>query len=152
MVRARTVAIGAITVVALGAFAATVIGGEDEGQPPGNPPAADAEVIRAQRVDGPGGPLGWRPRRGKDPRVFYFETQTPLTVPMGPGGEIIEKCPKGSIATNGYWYIKETFQGFGLSDQGSSPAGFRRWAFYWENESPAEIQNLTLGMVCDRDG
>lgn len=150
MVRARTAAIGAITVVAVGALAATVIGGEDESQVAGNPPPKGFEqVVGTHRVNGP---LGGRPSAAKGPQVFYYETRTPLTVPTGPGGKIVEKCPKGSIATNGYWFIDQKFVGFGLSDQGSSPAGFRRWAFYWDNESGAEIQNLTLGMVCDRDG
>ena len=153
MVRARTAAIGAVTVVALGALAATVIGGEGESQIPGNPPPKGFEqVIDVQPVSGSGDPVDGRPSTAKDPQVFYFETRKPLTVPTGPGGKIVEKCPKGSIATNGYWYIEGTYQGFGLTDQGSSPAGFRRWAFYWRNDSPAEIKNLTLGMVCDRDG
>ena len=149
MARARMAAIGVLTVVAVGALAATVIGGEDEGPDgPGNPPAAGVEVVGTDRVSGPQG----RPSTAKGPNVFYYETRAPLTVAPGRGGALIEKCPKGSIATNGYWYIKKTFQGFGLSDQGSSPAGFRRWAFYWENLNAEEIQNLTLGMVCDRDG
>jgi hypothetical protein len=124
-----------------------VIGGQDDGsQVPGNPrPAGFEGVLDTDRV-------GMRPSTAKEPKVFYFETSAPMTVPPGRGGAIIEKCPKGSIATNGYWYIKKTYQGFGLSDQGSSPAGFRRWAFYWENVNDAEIQKLTLGMVCDRDG
>ncbi len=151
MVRARRAAIGAVTVVALGTLAATVLGGQNQSQVPGNPPPKGFEqVVDAHRVIGP--PDG-RPSMAKDPQVFYFENRDePLTVAPGPGGKIVEKCPKGSIATNGYWYIKGTFTGFGLTDQGSSPAGFRRWAFYWQNDSPTEIRNLILGMVCDRDG
>ncbi|MEO8092516.1 MAG: hypothetical protein ABI726_07405 [bacterium] len=137
--------------MALGALAATVIGGEDKSQAPGNPPPPGFEqVVDADRVQGD--PPGGRPSTAKGPRVFYYETSTPLTVPDGPGGMIVKKCPKGSIATNGYWYIDQIFDGFGLSDQGSSPAGFRRWAFYWRNESGGPIENLILGMVCDRDG
>ena len=97
-----------------------------------------------------------RPDAAKDPKVFYYETSRPITVPVGDsqgfGGETIEKCPKGSIATNGYWYIKGQYAGFGLDDQGSSPAGFRRWTFYWQNETGEEIPGVTLGMVCDSDG
>lgn len=147
MIRVRTVAIGAATVAALGVLAGTVIGGK--APVPGNPPSAGAEVLQAKRVGGP--PIG-RPDAGKDPKVFYFETREPMTVQPGAGGEMIEKCPKGSIATNGYWYVKGIYSGFGLSDEGSSPAGFRRWAFYWDNETTEAIENVTLGMVCDRDG
>ena len=148
MSRGRAAAAGAAAIAALGVLAGTVVGGDPPAQVPGNPPSKGTDVVVAERVGDP--PLG-RPQ-AKDPRVFYYETQQPVTIQPGPGGEVIGKCPRGSIATNGYWYIEGTYAGFGLDDQGSSPAGFRRWAFYWENERTEAIDGVTLGMVCDRDG
>jgi hypothetical protein len=110
-------------------------------------PPPGTEMVEVKRVEGPAGK-----KHGSQPRVFYLETIQPLTIQPGPGGEIIEKCPKKSRAINGYYYKKGLFTGFGLDDQGSSPSGFRRWAFYWDNESPTPIDGVTLGLVCDKDG
>ena len=152
MVHARAIAALILAAAGLAALAANVIGGETPG-PPGNPPGPNASALEVERVAGPAG------KRAPKPRVFYLETRQALNdIPPGPGGEIIEKCPKKSVAINGYFYKKELFTGFGLDEQGSSPAGFRKWAFYWDNVATdtegkgVEIDGVILGMVCDKDG
>lgn len=154
--RKRTGATGALTAAALGALAVGVIAGPpDPG--PGIDPVAAAPTVRAHAV-----PSHGPSKSGKEPpRILYLETTDPRDdIPTGPGGYIIERCPKGSVAINGYYFqtIPDSgkgtgvFDGFGLDDQGSSPAGYRKWAFYWDNVSGAEIDGVTFGLICDKDG
>lgn len=149
--------------VALGA--GTVIGGI-AGTGPGNVPVPGAqepsETYPIERVSA---------KRGSKSKIAYYETTQPLPpIPPGPGGYIFRKCPKSSVAVNGYYYRQVpdgpdpggepdgVFEGFGLDDQGSSPAGFRRWAFYWDNvatdaeQTPVPLDGVTMGIVCDKDG
>jgi hypothetical protein len=146
-----------VAAAALGALAATVVGDPGEGGP-GIVPAADAPTLEAQRVPAPAAAKGGE----QGPRVVYKETANRIDgIPPGPGGYIVEKCPKSSVAVNGYYFQEvrgETggwvgvFDGFGLDDQGSSPAGYRRWAFYYDNLAPAAIDGVTFGIICDKDG
>ncbi len=155
--------VGGLVALALGA--GTVIGGIAS-KGPGNLPAPDAAELRAsagiERVAAKG---------GQPSRIVYFETTGPLpAIPPGPGGYIFRQCPKGSVAVNGYYYQQGpdgkdpdsdpdgVFEGFGLDDQGSSPAGYRRWAFYWDNQAtdpggqPMALEGVTAGIICDKDG
>ena len=104
-------------------------------------------------------------------RIAYYETTEPLSaIPPGPGGYIFRKCPKGSVAVNGYYYKAVpdgedegterdgVFVGFGLDDQGSSPAGYKSgrstgttWPRTPEGQS-VEIDGVIAGIVCDKDG
>lgn len=150
------IAVAALAAAALGAGA--VIGsGTPSG--PGNVPVPQDLALRAgevpiTKIAGKGAPPG---------RIVYYETTEPLSpIPPGPGGYIFKKCPKGSVGVNGYYYQSfpgetggedvGTFVGFGLDDQGSSPAGYRRWAFYWDNVTGEPIDGVTVGIVCDKDG
>ena len=157
------IAAGGLVALALGA--GTVIGGIAS-KGPGNVPPSGVPELRAgtgeiERVASKG---------GSPSRIVYYETTGPLpAIPPGPGGYIFRQCPKGSVAINGYYYQQGpdgkdpgsepdgVFEGFGLDDQGSSPAGYRRWAFYWDNvatsgDEPAELEGVTAGIICDKDG
>lgn len=159
MTRARTVAIGVAAAAALGAFAATVIGGEGP-DAPGNTPPPGLEFAKGERVKVP----GVEAKQGQASRVIYVETpkDQPISIDPGDGGGTIGKCPKGSSATNGYYYKPGVFESFGLDEQGSFPVGPyeghapappQKWGFYWENETDGQvITGVILGMVCDRDG
>jgi hypothetical protein len=159
MTRRRIGILGALGAAALAVGASTVIGGEsDEG--PGNAPAPDAAVLQAERVAAPSAQRSAK-RGAPKPRVFYLETVPPRDdIQPGPGGYIVEKCPKGSVAVNGYYFQTlaaegggtGVFHGFGLDDQGSSPAGYRKWAFYYDNVTTGEIDGVTFGIICDKDG
>jgi hypothetical protein len=138
------------------AFAAgTVVGGiADQG--PGNVPPAGVPQPRAGAV-----PVERVPAKRGAPEgsIVYYETRDPLPeIQQGPGGFVFRRCPSGSAAVNGYYYQRlpgdpdGTFTGFGLDDQGSSPAGYRRWAFYWDNVSGEPIEGVTAGIVCDKSG
>lgn len=145
---------------AAGLGAGAVIGDTLEGGP-GNVPVPPGAAARSAEV-----PVERVPaKRGASPtsRILYYETAEPLSpIPAGPGGYVFRRCPSGSAAVNGYYYQSfprepgggdvGTFQGFGLDDQGSSPAGYRRWAFYWENVSGKPLEGVTVGIVCDKDG
>jgi len=141
-------------VAALALFVGAVVGGEAE-QGPGNVPPAGTDFVRAIPVTGPAGKPG---KGGSAPLVFYRESKPLDPVKPGPGGEIVGKCPKGSLAINGYYFRRGEYGGFGLDHQGSSPAGKRKWAFYWDNvatddqDRPIEIDGVVLGLVCDKDG
>jgi hypothetical protein len=151
-------------VAALGAAAfgaGAVIG--DVGDPgPGNVPPRDAAVLPSNPV-----PTERVPAKSGAPsgKIVYYETTDPLPpIAPGPGGYIFRKCPPGSSAVNGYYFRTVpdgkdpgtepdgVFVGFGLDDQGSSPAGYRRWAFYWDNVTTQPIDGVTAGIVCDKDG
>jgi hypothetical protein len=149
-------ALVALTAVALGAVAVGVIAGAPDSGP-GIEPTAEAPSLRAHAV--PGGP----PKRGQSPpRIVYLETTYPVNdIKPGRGGYIIERCPKSSVAVNGYYFQRVddgsggtvgVFEGFGLDDQGSSPAGYRKWAFYYDNVTTQEIDGVTFGLICDKDG
>jgi hypothetical protein len=146
-------ALSALVGTAFGAGA--VIGGVGK-EGPGNVPAKGAEQIRVEPV--PVQQVG--SKRGSAPgKIVYYETSDPLPpIPPGPGGYVFRKCPQGSSAVNGYYYRRGIFEGFGLDDQGSSPVGYRKWAFYWDNVAqdsggkPMALEGVTVGIVCDRAG
>lgn len=164
MTRTTIGVLAALAAAALAAFATTVIGGETDAGP-GNTPPPNTEGLATKRVAPAAG--GMRAKHGgPNPRVVYYETTNPVDdIQPGPGGYIFEKCPKGSVVVNGYYFQTipgETepvgvFEGFGLDDQGSSPAGYRKWAFYWDNVAtdqggPTDIDGVTFGIICDKDG
>ncbi len=152
-----------LAAAALAALATGVLGGPaDTGPGPspsaGPPPAGS--VLGADRVPDPSGAAKGAP----NPRILYLETTEPENdIPPGPGGFVVKKCPKGSRAINGYYFQTDAegygvFEGFGLDDQGSSPYGFHKWAFYFDNVAtddqglPVEIDGVTFGIICDKDG
>jgi hypothetical protein len=153
--RTRIATACALVTAALAALATGVFGGPSDAGPgpapaPGGLPA-DA-VLRADPVTDPR--LG---KGGGGPRIFYLETTNPVDdIQPGPGYKVVEKCPKGSRVINGYYYQEldgvPTYRAFGLDDQGSSPRGFHKWAFWYDNVSGAEIDGVTFGIVCDKDG
>jgi hypothetical protein len=160
--RTRIAVACALAAAALAALATGVLGGPADTGPGPHPakggPAGES-VLTAQRVREPSGPAKGAP----NPRVFYLETTRPVDdIVPGPGGYVLKKCPKGSRAINGYYFQTDSegygvFEGFGLDDQGSSPFGFHKWGFYFDNVAtdqgvPAEIDGVTFGIVCDKDG
>jgi len=129
-------------------------GGTDQG--PGQDPAdLDVQVAHATRVDGPSGEafgrVAARPskhaQKTSKPQLIYLETD-PLTLPPGPTGQVVQVCPGSSKAINGYYFTKGVGTGFGLVNEGDSPAGLRKWSFYLKNETTAPIANVTFGMIC----
>ena len=146
----------AASAVALAGLAATVIGQATDDGPGNTPVPGDVRALDSHPVAGPPG------KRGFEGQIVYRETERLGPIATGPGGAIVEKCPRGSIAINGYYYQEVynqtngewegVFDGFGLDDQGSSPAGWRRWAFYWDNVAGKPIEGVRLGLICDKDG
>jgi hypothetical protein len=142
----------ALTVAAIGASG--VFAGDTDQGPGQDPSDIDVQVVHAQRVSGPAsasglGRVASRPSKplAKKPQLIYLETD-PLTLPPGPTGQVVEVCPGTARAINGYYFAKGVTSGFGLVDEGDSPAGLRRWSFYLKNETTAPISNVTFGMIC----
>jgi hypothetical protein len=153
-----------LTVAAAGvglAIAAVGAGGVlagDSDQGPGQDPAdVDARVVRAHPVAaGASAPLHARAAAGADrqappkrtkPELIYLETD-PLVIPPGRSGQVVAACPGASKAINGYYFTKGVGTGFGLANEGDSPAGLRRWSFYLNNTTELDLGNVTFGMVC----
>jgi hypothetical protein len=142
----------ALAVAAIGA-SGVFAGDTDEG--PGQDLGdVDVQAVHAHRVSGPAsasavGRVASRPSKptSTKPQLIYLETD-PLTLPPGPTGQVVEVCPGSAKAINGYYFAKDVTTGFGLVDEGDSPAGLRRWSFYLNNETPAPISNVTFGMIC----
>ena len=148
-----TTAALAATLAAAALGAGGVFAG-DADQGPGQDPAdVDTQVSHAHRVAGTGGAEVFgraakaNPPRPKKPQLIYLETD-PLPIPPGRSGQVVEACPGTAKAINGYYFAKGVGTGFGLASEGDSPAGLRRWSFYLNNTTGAEIPNVTFGMVC----
>jgi hypothetical protein len=91
---------------------------------------------------------GRRGSRVKKPEVIYLET-APQTLPGGKTGFVVGDCPRKARAMTGYYFIQDQFNGFGLENEGDSPAGRKRWAFYLDAEDlPNGVAGVTFGMVC----
>ncbi len=144
--------------LAIAAMGASGVLAGDTDQGPGQDPAdIGMNVADATRVSGPQGPSGIagaaRPSNHKPqpkpakPQLIYLETD-PLTIPPGRSGQVVEACPGSSRAINGYYFAKGIGAGFGLANEGDSPAGLRRWSFYLNNTTTVDIGNVTFGMVC----
>ena len=141
----------ALAVAAIGA-SGVLAGDTDEG--PGQDPSdVDVQAIHAHRVSGPAaaglGRVAARPAKPSStkPQLIYLETD-PLTLPPGPTGQVVEVCPGSAKAINRYYSATDVTTGFGLVNEGDSPAGLRRWSFYLKNETAAPISNVTFGMIC----
>ena len=146
---AGTLAIGAAALGAGGVLA----GGVEDGPGQGSGPVE----IRSVEAKPVAGPTGTTPgvaartaakKKRKRPQVIYLETE-PQTLPTaGKTGFVIGNCRRRAKALNGYYFIEGQFNGFGLENEGDSPSGVRRWAFYLENETTAPISGVTFGLVC----
>jgi hypothetical protein len=142
----------ALAVAAIGASG--VLAGDTDQGPGQDPGDVDVQAVHAKRVSGPASASGLgrvasppaKPATNK-PHLIYLETD-PLTLPPGPTGQVVEVCPGSSRAINGYYFAKDVTNGFGLVNEGDSPAGLRRWSFYLKNETTAPISNVTFGMIC----
>jgi hypothetical protein len=150
-----TTAAGAAALV-MAAIGVTGVFAGDTGNGPGQDPSdVDIQVAHASRVDGPsGGALGRtagkqsKPtQKVPKPQLIYLETN-PLTLPTGQTGQVVQVCPGSSRAINGYYFTKGVGTGFGLVNEGDSPAGLRKWSFYLKNETTSPIANVTFGMIC----
>lgn len=140
----------------LGAAGVLAVGG-DGGPGQGSGPV-EIRTLEAKRVDGPStgtatavarsaGAKGRRPPRTPKPEVIYLETE-PQTLPGGKTGFVVGDCPRKSRAMTGYYFIRDQFNGFGLENEGDSPAGRKRWAFYLDAEGLPSVAGVTFGMVC----
>jgi hypothetical protein len=146
---------GVVFALAIAAIGASGVLAGDTDQGPGQDPGdVDVHAVQAHRVNGPASPsrlgrVASRPPKPstKKPQLIYLETD-PLTLPPGPTGQVVEVCPGSAKAINGYYFAKDVTTGFGLVDEGDSPAGLRRWSFYLKNETTAPIANVTFGMIC----
>lgn len=88
-----------------------------------------------------------RSRRRK-PQVIYLETES-QTLPAGKTGFVIGDCPGRAKALSGYYFVQGQFNGFGLENEGDSPAGPKRWAFYLDAEEPSTgVSGVIFGVVC----
>jgi hypothetical protein len=154
--RWRLTAAGAAAALATAAIGVTgVFAGDTDNAPGQDPGDIDVQVAHASRVDGSsGGALGEiAGKRSKPsqkvpkPQLIYLETD-PLTLPTGQTGQVVQVCPGSSRAINGYYFTKGVGTGFGLVNEGDSPAGLRKWSFYLKNETTAPIENVTFGMIC----
>src|SRR5688572_5366911 len=92
---AGAAALGAAAAV-LGLYAGGVIGGEPDAGP-GPPPAPAGSKPASLEAERAASPIA---KRGNSSQILYLESQM-QTVEAGPGGHIIESCPKGSRAVNG---------------------------------------------------
>jgi len=147
-------AVAAAAIAAIGASA--VLAGDTGGEPGQDPDGIEVRTSPAMRVAGPssGAPVGrigersnkatTRPRK---PKLIYLETR-PLPVGAGRTGQVVEVCPGNAKSINGYYFVKGVGAGFGLVNEGSSPAGLRRWSFYLENTTGAPIADVTFGLIC----
>ncbi|MFL5869971.1 MAG: hypothetical protein ACJ75R_02755 [Solirubrobacterales bacterium] len=146
-------ATAALATAALGV--AGVLAGDTDNGPGQDARGLNIQVADATRVDGPSGGaaarIAARPskhaQKATKPQLIYLETD-PLTLPPGPTGQIVQVCPGSSKAINGYYFAKGVGTGFGLVNEGDSPAGLRKWSFYLKNETTAPIANVTFGMIC----
>jgi hypothetical protein len=146
---------GVVFALAIAVMGASGVLAGDTDQGPGQDPGdVDVHAVQAHRVSGPAsasglGRVASRPAKPstKKPQLIYLETD-PLTLPVGPTGQVVEVCPGSAKAINGYYFAKDVTSGFGLVDEGDSPAGLRRWSFYLKNETAAPISNVTFGMIC----
>jgi hypothetical protein len=147
----------ALAVAAIGASG--VLAGDTDQGPGQDPTDIDVQALHAHRVSGPAsaselGKVAGRPAKPNSkklkpskPQLIYLETD-PLTLPPGPTGQVVEACPGSAKAINGYYFAQNVTNGFGLVNEGDSPAGLRRWSFYLKNETTAPISNVTFGMIC----
>jgi hypothetical protein len=147
-----TAAIGGV-IVALGAGA--VLAGEGDGGPGQGAGPLELRTVEAQRVAVPSTfdpaaraqAVGQRGKRSK-PQVIYLETEA-QTLPAGKTGFVIGDCPGRAKALSGYYFVQGQFNGFGLENEGDSPAGPRRWAFYLDAEAPSGgVSGVVFGVVC----
>ena len=152
----RLTAAAAVAALATAAIGVTGVFAGDTDNGPGQDPADLAvRVAHATRVDGPsGGALGRiaakqskHSQKAPKPQLIYLETD-PLTIPTGQTGQVVQVCPGSSRAINGYYFTKGVGTGFGLVNEGDSPARLRKWSFYLKNETTAPIANVTFGMIC----
>jgi hypothetical protein len=151
-----TTAAVAVTLAFAAIGASGVLAGDTDEGPGQDPADVEMNVADATRVSGPqssGSIRAARPSKHKPqpkpakPRLIYLETD-PLTIPPGRSGQVVEACPGSSKAINGYYFVKGIGAGFGLANEGDSPAGLRRWSFYLNNTTTIDIGNVTFGMVC----
>ena len=156
--RGRLGGVGVVLALGLAAGGATsVLAGEAEDGPGQGSGPVEELSVRGERVAAPSVAGGLASRAGTpgggggtDVQLIYLETSTPLTFNPGAVGATIKKCPRHSTVIGGYYFQEGTFQSFGLADEGGSPSGLKRWAFYLDNETtpPVPISGVTLGMVC----
>ena len=152
--RLKAGAVIGLTAVAAAAVAATSVlaGGEEPG--PGQPAVHELTVTAERVAAGPslGAPATARAGGGgsksRKAELIYLETAEPQTLPPGFTGATVQRCPGRSKVINGYYFVRDVHQGFGLDDQGGSPSRVRKWSFYLKNENPTPVTNVTLGMIC----
>ncbi|MGH2952197.1 MAG: hypothetical protein ACRDKX_09150 [Solirubrobacterales bacterium] len=145
---------GTVAIAAAAGAGAVLAGGSGSGPGQGGGPV-EIRTVEAERVAVPSSsPASARadaaarkPKRGR-PRVVYLETD-PQTVPVGKTGFLIGRCAPRAKALNGYYFVPGQFNGFGLENEGDSPSGPRRWAFYLDAEAPSTgISGVVFGVVC----
>jgi hypothetical protein len=134
--------------------ATNVLAGGDEPGP--GQPAVHQLTVAAERVAGPSlaapvaarSKAGGRRSKSRKLELIYLETADPQTFPPGFTGATVKSCPGKSKVINGYYFVRDVHQGFGLDDQGGSPSRVRKWSFYLENQNPTPVTDVTLGMIC----
>jgi hypothetical protein len=153
----KLTAAGVVATLAIAAIGASgVLAGDTDPGPGQDLGDVDVQVVHAHQVSGPASaaalgrvasPSAKPKPTSTKPQLIYLETD-PLTLPPGPTGQVVEVCPGSAKAINGYYFAKDVTTGFGLVNEGDSPAGLRRWSFYLKNETTVPIANVTFGMIC----
>ncbi|MGH2954012.1 MAG: hypothetical protein ACRDK9_08335 [Solirubrobacterales bacterium] len=144
---------GTAVAVAVAGAGAVVAGGIGDGPGQGSGPVeirtAEARPVAApSTVAAPARAVSPRRPKRKRPEVTYLETE-PQTLPAGKTGFVIGDCAGRAKAISGYYFVQGQFNGFGLENEGDSPAGQRRWAFYLDAEQPSTgVSDVIFGMVC----
>jgi hypothetical protein len=145
----------AVAALGAGALGASGVLAGESSDGPGQVAGATSLRLDTERVAGPSSGSASAAgldqtagrQRANQVRLTFRETD-PLTLDPGRVGTTVGPCPVRSKVINGYYFVAGTFTGFGLDNQGDSPRGLRRWAFYLENENPAPVTNVTFGIIC----
>jgi hypothetical protein len=148
------VTVGVVAALAAAGAGVVLAGGSGDGPGQGAGPG-EMRAVEAKRVAAPtsfpasgrAATASPRPQR-KRPQVIYLETE-PQTLPAGKTGFVIGNCAPKAKALSGYYFVPGQFNGFGLENEGDSPAGERRWAFYLDAEAPSTgVGGVVFGLVC----
>jgi hypothetical protein len=144
-----------IAAIVTAAGAGAVIAGS-----PGDGPGQGSGPVEVRRVEakpvaapssfaaGARAEAAARNPKPKRPAVKYLETE-PQTLGPGKTGFVIGDCAQKAKALSGYYFVQGQFNGFGLENEGDSPAGQRRWAFYLDAEDmPSGVGGVIFGLVC----
>jgi hypothetical protein len=149
--KARMVGVvAAVAIVALAVFAATGFGGEGEPErsvdTDYSTPRVDGSELH--RVAAPSGPVSASAlsqasrKKGKKPKILFFETVDPTPIPAGGAQGVDIECPNGKVLT-GYFLAsnEDTFLGL------TAPSSLISWLVGVKNTAGTATEAI-FGVVC----